>query len=283
LLAARGGRAGAAVLQVGGERGAGQAAPGRRGLELRVPGGGEQGGRGAALRCPRGGLPDAPVLGREGREARRPRGVPAAEGFTSRPLTRRPRRSPAWGSSSSEAGCGSRGVRMLIAMAGLPGTGKSALATRLAAALDGVVLSKDVVRAALFPPPTLDYSAAQDDLAMSAVYAAAKLILIADATRVVLLDGRTFRLAAQVADVFALGRGIGQEPVVIECVCDGAVACARLDRAAAAGGHPAGNRTAALYDAVAATAEPLTVPRLTLDTSRLNPGECLARTLDHLR
>ena len=172
---------------------------------------------------------------------------------------------------------------MLIAMAGLPGTGKSTLAGRLAAALGGVVLSKDVVRAAMFPPPVLDYSPAQDDAAMAAVFAAARLLLAADPRRVVVRDGRTFRKAAQVADLLAAGREVGQDPVVIECVCDAAAARQRLERDAAAGGHPAGNRNAALHDAVKATAEPLRVPRLVLDTGRLTPDECLARALDHLR
>ena len=172
---------------------------------------------------------------------------------------------------------------MLIAMAGLPGTGKSTLAARLAAALGGVVLSKDVARSALFPPPVLDYSSAQDDLAMSAVYAAARLLLTADPTRVVILDGRTFRRAAQVADLFALGREIGQEPVVVECVCDEGVARDRLARDAVAGRHPAGNRTAELYASVKATAEPLAVPRLTLDTGRLTLDECLVRVRDYLK
>jgi adenylylsulfate kinase len=52
---------------------------------------------------------------------------------------------------------------MLIAMAGLPGSGKSTLAARLEERLGAVVLDKDRVRAALFPPRVLDYSAAQDD------------------------------------------------------------------------------------------------------------------------
>jgi predicted kinase len=172
---------------------------------------------------------------------------------------------------------------MLIAMAGLPGTGKSTLASRVAAALGGVVLSKDVVRAAMFPPPVLDYSAAQDDAAMAAVFAAARLLLVAAPRRVVILDGRTFRKAAQVADLVALGREIGQEPVVIECVCDAAIARDRLDRDAAAGRHPAGNRTGDLHDRVRATAEPLAVPRLTLDTGRLSPDECLTLALRHTR
>src|SRR5947209_2269421 len=46
---------------------------------------------------------------------------------------------------------------MLIAMAGLPGTGKSTLARQMARALSGVVLDKDVIRAALFPPALVEY------------------------------------------------------------------------------------------------------------------------------
>jgi predicted kinase len=172
---------------------------------------------------------------------------------------------------------------MLIAMAGLPGTGKSTLADRLAEALGAVVLSKDVVRFAMFPPPVLDYSAAQDDAAMAAVFAAARVLLIANAERVVILDGRTFRTAAQVADLLALARAVRQEPIVIECVCDAGVARQRLDRDAATGLHPAGNRTGDLYDRVRATAEPLTVPRLVLDTGRLSLDECQSLALQHIR
>ncbi len=168
---------------------------------------------------------------------------------------------------------------MLIAMAGLPGTGKSTLAARLARALGGVVLSKDVVRSALFPPAVLDYSAAQDDVAMAAVFAAARLLLAGRPQAVVILDGRTFRKATQVTELFALGEAIGQTPTVIECVCDDAVAHDRLDRDAAAGAHPAGNRDSTLYDSVKATAQPLTVSRLVLDTGRLSPEECLARAM----
>src|SRR5262245_43656520 len=105
----------------------------------------------------------------------------------------------------------------------------------------------------MFPPTVLDYSAAQDDAAMSAVFSAARLLLASDPGRVVVLDGRTFRKAVQVADLLALGREIGQEPVVIECVCDDAIARERLDRDAAARSHLAGNRSSALYAIVKTT------------------------------
>ena len=164
----------------------------------------------------------------------------------------------------------------LVAMAGLPGTGKSTLATRLAAELGGVVLSKDVVRAALFPPPVLDYSREQDDAAMTAVFAAARLLRSASP---VVLDGRTFTRAYQVRDLLALG----PDARVIECVCADDVAKERLDRDLAAGIHPAKNRTFALYLERKASAEPLTIPHLTLDTGTTLLDECVARALAYIR
>ena len=79
---------------------------------------------------------------------------------------------------------------MLIVMAGLPATGKSALAGRLARELDAVVLNKDLVRAVLFPSPVLDSSTAQDDLCMTAIHQAATLILKTFPKQTVILDGR---------------------------------------------------------------------------------------------
>jgi adenylylsulfate kinase len=174
-------------------------------------------------------------------------------------------------------------VAVLVAMAGLPGSGKSTLAARLAAELGGVVLSKDAARAALFPPPVLDFSAAQDDLAMGAVFQAAAYILRADPGRVVLLDGRTFLRAGQVRDLLGLAASLGEAPSVIECVCDDAVARDRLDRDRVLGSHPAGNRTYDLYLALKARAEPIAVPRLVLDTGRVLLEECVRRCLRYLR
>lgn len=168
---------------------------------------------------------------------------------------------------------------MLVAFAGLPGTGKSTLARQLAAELGGVVLSKDEVRSALFPPPVVDYSREQDDVAVRATYEAAALILGRDLTRVVILDGRTYSKAYQVRDLLALGQTVGQPVRVIECVCADEVARERIGRDAAAGTHPAGNRTFELYLSVKARAEPLTVPRLVLDTGAMLLDEGVRRAM----
>ncbi len=169
-------------------------------------------------------------------------------------------------------------MRVLIVMVGLPGSGKSTLANRLAAVLGGVVLCKDVVRAALFAPPVLDYTSAQDEIAMSAVYEAAAYILKANPARAVFLDGRTFSKPGQLDAPVALGVMLR----VIECVCPDEVARARLAADHTAGVHLAGNRTSDLYDRVKAAAVPLTVPRLTLDTGALSLEDCVTRALAYL-
>jgi adenylylsulfate kinase len=171
---------------------------------------------------------------------------------------------------------------MLIAMAGLPGTGKSALAARLAEALGAVVLSKDTVRAALFPPPVLDYSRAQDDLCMEAIFKAAAYIFKTCPRQTVILDARTFLRSYQVRDLLALAEALGERPRIIECVCAEATARARLERDLADGRHPARNRTYVLYRELKAAAEPIVVPRLVLDTGELSLEECVRRCLAYL-
>lgn len=172
---------------------------------------------------------------------------------------------------------------MLIAMAGLPGTGKSTLAERLADRLDGVVLNKDVVRAALFPPRVLDYSRTQDDLSMEAMYAAAEYLLSRPAALPVLIDGRTFYRSSAVTRLRACADAAVATLIIIECVCDDLVVRSRLERDLANGTHPAGNRTYDLYLVRKREAEPLTLPRLTLDTGALSLDECEARSMRYLQ
>jgi adenylylsulfate kinase len=169
---------------------------------------------------------------------------------------------------------------MLIAMAGLPGTGKSTITARLAEELGAVVLNKDTVRAALFPPLVLNYSAEQDDLSMEAVYQAAASILKSTPRRAVILDGRTFLGAKQVIDLLRLAAAVGESPRIIECVCDDAVARQRLENDQNQGVHLAANRTFALYQRLKESTEPITLPRLVLDTGRLAVEECVQQACD---
>jgi len=171
---------------------------------------------------------------------------------------------------------------MLIAMAGLPSTGKSTLAACLEREMGAVVLGKDVVRAALFPARVLDYSAVQDEIAMSAIYEAAAAILRADPRRAVIIDGRTFLRPGPLQPLLDLAASLGERLFLIECVCDEDVAKRRLEKDLAEGSHPAGNRTFTLYLSLKDAAEPITFPHLVLDTGRTLPDECVRRCLDYL-
>jgi predicted kinase len=162
---------------------------------------------------------------------------------------------------------------MLIAMAGLPGTGKSTLARALAEDLrrdgiEAIVLDKDETRAALFPPPTIEYSAEQDDLCIEIMLQVAAFLLRRDSQRVIVLDGRTFTRRSQVMHVTAAAERLVTPLIFIECRCDDATALRRLTEDHAQGRHLAANRSAALYLELKAGAEPLTMPHLLIDMEK---------------
>jgi predicted kinase len=168
---------------------------------------------------------------------------------------------------------------VLIAMAGLPGSGKSTLARRLAHVLPAVVVDKDCLRAALFPPEEIDYSARQDNLCFEAGLLAAAYLL--KKGRTVILDGRTFSQAYQVERLHQFASAAHARLEIIECRCSDEIAATRLARSSSAHSHPAGNRDFALYQQLKAQAAPITLPHLVVDTS-LGVEQCVARCLEHL-
>lgn len=179
-----------------------------------------------------------------------------------------------------------RGRTVLIAMAGLPGTGKSYVANALAARLSAlpggkpaVVLDKDRLRASIFPPQEIEYSSAQDNFCMDLLYQAAGYLLAKG--RIVILDGRTYARQAQVSALRDFARRSGADLKVIECVCAEEVACQRLRKDIADGSHPAANRGPEMYRQLKALSEPLDLPHQVVDTVQALET-CLAACLQYL-
>jgi adenylylsulfate kinase len=170
---------------------------------------------------------------------------------------------------------------MLIAMAGLPGTGKSTIARALAAALDAVVLDKDEIRAALFPPDGIEYSREQDDLCVSIMLQIAEFMLRRNPQRAIILDGRTFSQSYQVQAVVRAAEKMKADLAFIECTCSEKTALRRLAADNAGGAHPAANRDAALYRQLSAHADPLNHPHLTVDSEQ-SLEACVAQALSYL-
>jgi adenylylsulfate kinase len=167
---------------------------------------------------------------------------------------------------------------MIVLMAGLPGTGKSTLAGALSERLSGTVLSKDEIRHALFSKRDVEYTTEQDDFVMEVMLRAAERILRKQPDRYVLLDGRTFSRNYQIERVMAVAAPLAQRCQILECVCSDETARTRLEAQAAVGGHPAGNRTFALYLDIKRGFEPIPGPKIIIDTDE--PFEnCVDRAL----
>jgi predicted kinase len=172
---------------------------------------------------------------------------------------------------------------VLVALAGLPGTGKSTLARRLAAELGALLLDKDAVRAALFGPDHVTYTSEQDDFVMRVIHQAVEHARESGLASCAIVDGRTYSRRDQVDVLRELAERACLDLCWIECTCEPAVARERLRRACAEGSHLAADRGPELYDRLAGRAEPLVVSRLTLDSTSEPPDALAQRALDYMR
>jgi predicted kinase len=169
---------------------------------------------------------------------------------------------------------------MLIAMAGLPGTGKSRLGQALAEALQGVILDKDTVRAALFPPDAIEYSTTQDDLCVWIMLLVAADLFRQNPQHTVILDGRPFARRYQRDVVVRAATTAGVKLALIECVCSEATAKERIEGDAGRE-HLARNRDFTLYQRLKAAFEPIEHAKLVVDTDRPF-DECLETCLAYV-
>lgn len=160
---------------------------------------------------------------------------------------------------------------MLVVMAGLPGSGKSTIAAELSAKLDTVLLSKDQVRATLFPSKLIEYSSRQDDFCIEIILQVAKYILERDPESIIIIDGRTFSKRAQIERIKAAAAECRTPLKLVECVCADATARKRVEQDR--GKHLAGNRNLDLYFRLKAEADPIELPKLVLETDRTDLAE----------
>lgn len=156
----------------------------------------------------------------------------------------------------------------IVLLAGLPGTGKSALASALAAHFRGHVLNKDILREATFGPDYVLYETAQDEFVHEYMIRTAQWLLERDPQLWIFFDGRTYSRREQREKV--------APHYTIECVAPAEVVRGRLTLP-----HPAKNRNWALYEKVRKEFEPITEPHLQIDTGQ-PLSQCLSQAITYL-
>lgn len=172
---------------------------------------------------------------------------------------------------------------MLVVLAGLPGVGKSTLAAALARRRGALVLDKDRIRDAIFPPSEVDYSDPQNALATEAVLMVAGYILERDPDKLVVLDGKPYSRESQRLAAYQLAGRCGTPFRLIHCVAPDGVVRQRLEVATARDPRNlVADRTYAKVQRIKAAFEPIRLPHLVIDTTeprRLQLDACL-RYLD---
>ena len=169
---------------------------------------------------------------------------------------------------------------VLIAMAGMPASGKSVLAVQLSQVLPALVLDKDRVRAALFPPEEIEYSLHQDDFCFGILLEVAGFLL--KKGRIVILDGRPFAHRYQMDAVVNFACENRVRLKVIECTCSDESFRQRLKKDTSESRHLAANRSFEMFLAMRTKADPLVVPRLVVDTDR-SLAVCVAECVDYIK
>jgi predicted kinase len=159
-------------------------------------------------------------------------------------------------------------ITMIVVMAGLPGTGKTALARELAGRVSGRVLSKDEFRHALFSSDEIEYSSRQDDFCLQLMLETAGYLLSRNPARTIFLDGRPFSRRYQIENVLSAAASLHQSCRILECICSDETARLRLATDAEGSLHPAGNRDYKLYLEVKSRFEAITHPKTVIDTNQ---------------
>lgn len=170
---------------------------------------------------------------------------------------------------------------MLIVMAGLPGSGKSAVARALGALLGVPVLDKDLLRRVLLPTLS-SFSSDDNDFTIETALRSSARLLREPRLQAIILDGRTFAQRRQVKSLERTCAALEVQVRFVLCTCRPTTAAARVYRDQQRGEHPAPDRTPEAYWRIFRTAQPLQRNVIRVDTEALSAegaAEAVAREL----
>jgi predicted kinase len=158
-------------------------------------------------------------------------------------------------------------VVQLVVLAGLPGSGKTTLATWLSTEHGYTIASRDVIRMAMFP--RCRFTAGEKDAAFRAMKRAIAVMLEMGMT--VVTDGICFSSSEQLQEVLDLATAAGVSARIIHCHVPVDVAQARVEHDRSVDDTVPADRDADLVQVVFDRFEPLPASALVVDTAQELP------------
>lgn len=150
---------------------------------------------------------------------------------------------------------------MLIIFSGLPATGKTTIARRVAKKIGAIILRTDVIRKELFPDPK--YTDEEKKQVYNEMFLRAEKFLVKE--NVVILDANFYlqSLRGRARDV---ARQFGKKFIIVECVLDEKKVLGRMDVRISKGDASDAN-SIEIYRKIKSLWEPIRAQHIVIDTS----------------
>tara|TARA_B110000263_G_C15132854_1_gene429688 strand:- start:95 stop:667 length:573 start_codon:yes stop_codon:yes gene_type:complete len=117
----------------------------------------------------------------------------------------------------------------VILLAGVPGVGKTLLASKFSKIIDCEILNRDHIRNAIFPKKYLDHSHSQNEIATKTLLLVLESLIIYNHPHYIILDGKPFSRKNEINLVKKLIDKLFAQLIIVHCMASVEIITKRLN------------------------------------------------------